>query len=141
MIMVKILEWNEIIDLSNNLSAKLTFKNFDGIISIGRGGAIMGAILASRLGTRLYTVFVTHRGKGVDKETKIVRLDVTPELKEGRYLLVDDQCSSGESFELIKKNLANLHLESASLICHEKVYHPDYYELSTDEEVIFPYEL
>ncbi|MDQ1280427.1 MAG: hypothetical protein QG670_1690 [Thermoproteota archaeon] len=88
-----------------------------------------------------YTVFVTHRGEGLDRETRIVRLDVATELKEGQYLLVDDQCVSGETFELIKKNLSHIHLETASLICHEKTYRPDYYELSTDEEVMFPYEL
>ncbi|MDQ1280428.1 MAG: hypothetical protein QG670_1691 [Thermoproteota archaeon] len=52
--MVKILDWNEIIDLCNKLYAKLMLKNFDGIISIGRGGTIIGAILAAKLGTRLY---------------------------------------------------------------------------------------
>jgi hypoxanthine phosphoribosyltransferase len=138
---VEVLEWNEFIGLCNNLYDKLMLKNFDGIISIGRGGTIVGAVLASELGTRIYPVFVVHKGKGKDKETNIVRLETTSNLKKGRYLLVDDQCFSGESFDLLKKALVNLHLESASLICREKQYRPDYYVLSTDEEVKFPYEV
>jgi hypoxanthine phosphoribosyltransferase len=139
--MVKILEWNEIIDLCERLYDELMLKNFDGIIPIGRGGTIIGAILASKLGTRIYPVFVVHDGKGDEKETTLARLGVASDLKGGRYLLVDDQCFTGETFDLIKEALPKLRLETATLICREKQYHPDYYTLSVDEEVMFPYEI
>jgi hypoxanthine phosphoribosyltransferase len=137
----KILDWDDFIKLCDGLYDKLMLKNFDGIISIGRGGTIIGAIIASKLGTRLHPVFVVHKGKGKVKETNIVQLGVTSELKGGRHLLVDDQCFTGETFDLVKEALPNLHLKTASIICRKKQYRPDYYTLSTNEEIMFPYEL
>jgi len=137
---MKILEWNDVIKLCDDLYNKLRLKNFDGIISIGRGGTIVGAILASKLMTRLYPVFVIHRGKGKDKDTEIAQLGVTSDLKEGRYLLVDNQCFTGETFQMLQKELPNLRIETASLIYRKKFYVPEYYSLSTDEEVMFPYQ-
>jgi hypoxanthine phosphoribosyltransferase len=139
--MMKILEWNDFIDLCNSLYKDLMAKNFDGIISIGRGGTIVGAILASKLGTRIHPVFVLHSGKGQGESTKIAQLGITSEINGGRYLLVDDKCFTGETFTLLKKTLNNLSLETASIFCNSKQYSPDYYAYSTDEETIFPYEI
>jgi hypoxanthine phosphoribosyltransferase len=138
---MKILEWNDYIELCNDLYNQLKFKTYDGLISIGRRGTIAGAILASKLGTRIYPVFVIHRGQGDDKTTDIVRLDIAPTLPEGRYLLVDDQCYTGETFDLLKKALPKQSFETASLIYRETQYQPDYAVDSIDEEIMFPYDL
>ncbi len=138
---MKIIGWNEFIELCNNLHDKLMLKIYDGIIPIGRGGTIIGAMLASKLGTRLYPVFVVHRGSGKVKTTEVIRLDMAPELPSGKYLLVDDESYTGETFELIKTSLSHLRLETSSIICRKKRYAPDYYVLSTDEEVMFPYNI
>jgi hypoxanthine phosphoribosyltransferase len=116
-------------------------KNFDGIISIGRGGTIVGAILASKLGTRIHPVFVVHSGKGQGKSTEIAQLGIAPELSGGKYLLVDDKCFTGETFSLLKKTLNNLNIETASIFCNSNQFSPDYYAYSTEEETIFPYEI
>lgn len=138
---MKIIGWNELIKLCIDLHTQLRMKTYDGIISIGRGGTIIGAILASRLGTRLYPVFVLHRGKGKRKTTEIVRLDSAPKLPSGKYLLVDDQSYTGETFELVKEHLPHFRLETAAIICRKERYSPDYYVLSVDEETMFPYKI
>jgi hypoxanthine phosphoribosyltransferase len=138
---MKIIGWNELIKLCNDLHNKIMMKTYSGIIPIGRGGTIIGAILASKLGTRLYPVFVLHRGKGSIKTTEIIRLDSAPKLPLGKYLLVDDECYTGETFDLLKKHLPHLRLETASIICRKERYSPDYYVLSIDEETIFPYKI
>jgi hypoxanthine phosphoribosyltransferase len=138
---MNILRWEEFTSLCDDLYKKLMLKNYDGVISIGRGGTIVGAIMASKLGARIYPVFVVHRNEGNDKSTEIVRLGATTGLKGGRYLLVDDKCVTGETFDLLAKALPNLDLETASLICREKQYTPDYCALFVDEETVLPYEL
>lgn len=138
---MKILEWNDFIHLCNRLYKDLMTKHFDGIISIGRGGTIVGAILASKLGTRIHPVFVVHSGKRQGESTKIAQLGIAPELNGGKYLLVDDNCFTGETFTLLKKTLNNLSLETASIFCNREKYRPDYYAHSTEEETIFPYEI
>jgi hypoxanthine phosphoribosyltransferase len=138
---VNILRWDEFTSLCDDLYKKLMLKNYDGVISIGRGGTIVGAIMASKLGARIYPVFVVHRNEGNDKSTEIVRLGATTDLKDGRYLLVDDKCVTGETFDLLRKALPNLHLETASILCTDKHHIPDYCTLLRDEETVMPYEL
>jgi hypoxanthine phosphoribosyltransferase len=136
----EVIKWVDFLKLSNKLYKKLTLKNFDGLISIGRGGTIIGSILASKLGTRIHPVFVVHTGKGSEKTTRIVELGVTSALSDGRYLLVDDKCYTGQTFDLLKKNLTDLKLETAALICHGNNYQPNYYALNVNKEIILPYE-
>jgi len=138
---VNMLRWDEFTGLCDDLYKQLMLKNYDGIISIGRGGTIVGAIMASKLGARIYPVFVVHRSEGSNKSTEIVRLGATADLKDGRYLLVDDKCVTGETFDLLRKALPNLHLETASIICSQKHHMPDYCALLEDKETVMPYEL
>ncbi|MCJ7632798.1 phosphoribosyltransferase [Candidatus Bathyarchaeota archaeon] len=138
---ISMMKWDEFINLCDDLYKKLVLKNYNGIISIGRGGTIVGAIMASKLGAKIYPVFVVHRGEGEDKSTEIVRLGATEDLKGGRYLLVDDKCVTGETFDLLRKALPNLHLETAAIVCLKDHYSPDYCSLLVDEETVFPYEL
>ncbi len=70
-----------------------------------------------------------------------MELGITPDLPTGRYLLVDDQCYSGDTFDLVQEALPDLRLETAAIICHDTRYRPDYYALDTDEKVIFVYEI
>jgi hypoxanthine phosphoribosyltransferase len=135
-----IITWDDFINLCDTLYDQLALKNFDGVITIGRGGAVVGSILASQLGTRLHSIFVDHKGTGDAKTTEIVELGITPDLPTGRYLLVDDQCYSGDTFDLVESALPELRLETAAIICHDARYQPDYYAVDTDQEIMFPYE-
>jgi hypoxanthine phosphoribosyltransferase len=134
----RILQWDDFAEMCDDLYGSLMWKNFDGIVSIGQGGTIVGSILAKKLGTRVCPVFVTHRGTDKDKITEIIQLGVASDLERGSYLLVDDECFTGETFDILKKALPNLHLETASLICRED-YQPDYCTCSSDEKIVFPY--
>lgn len=136
-----IIAWGDFIKLCDALFDQLALKNFDGVITIGRGGAVVGSILASKLGTRLHPIFVDHKGTGNAKTTEIVELGTTPDLPIGRYLLIDDQCYSGDTFNLVQEVLPDLRFETAAIVCHDTRYRPDYYALDTDEKVIFAYEM
>ena len=138
---MKSIGWNELIKLCLDLHKKVRMKTYDGIVTIGRGGTIIGAILASQLGTRLYPIFVLHRGTGTKKTTEIIRLDSAPTLPRGKYLLVDDQCDTGGTFELVKNQLPKLRFETASIVYRKNKYTPDYSVLSIDEEILFPYQI
>lgn len=137
---MKFIDWEEFGKLCDKLFEQLMMKNYDGVIGIGRGGTVVGGVLAAKLWTRLYSVFVIHKGIGEQKTTQIIDLSIAHTIKKGRYLLVDDKCSTGETFEMLKDSLSEHWLDTASLICTEKGYRPDIYAEITDEEITFPYQ-
>jgi len=98
---MKIVEWEEYTELLQKLLRDVGLHSFDGIVAIGRGGCIVGAYLASKMGIpALYPVFIRHVGRG--KEMKIVAHDLGQvKSLSGKLLVVDDWLCDGRAMRYV----------------------------------------
>lgn len=106
---VRIIEWDEYTRMLEKLHTVVLeqlyncfrLRSFDGIVAIGRGGMIIAAYLASKLGIpAFYPVFIRSTGRG--KEMKIIVDDLGQvQSLKGRLLVVDDWLDEGRTMKLI----------------------------------------
>jgi len=142
---MKIVEWNEYGESLRKLHNELRTRSFDGIVAIGRGGCIVGAYLASKMGIPTFCpVFVRHTGKG--KEMRMIVHDLCQvKSLSGKLLVVDDWLSDGIAmryvFDLIPKTAT---VSTLALYCRTgSAFKPDYVGNYVDEaerEIVFPYD-
>ena len=142
---MKIVEWGEYTKLLHKLYTDIALRSFDGIVAIGRGGSIIGAYLASKLGIpTFYPAFVRHVGRG--KEMKIIAYDLGQlNSLKGRLLIVDDWLCEGRAMKFI----LNLIPKGASVTTLVMFYRqgsefkPDIvgeYVKEDEREILFPYD-
>jgi len=142
---LKIVSWNEYTELLKKLHDDLGLRNFDAIVAIGRGGSIIAAYLASKLGVpTFYPVFVRHVGRG--KEMKIVAHDLgqVKSLK-GRLLVVDDWLCDGRAMRFVL-DLIPKEATVTTLVMFNRTgseFKPDFvgkYVEEKEREITFPYD-
>lgn len=142
---MKIVSWNEYTELLKKLHDDLGLRNFDAIVAIGRGGSIIAAYLASKLGVpTFYPVFVRHVGRG--KEMKIVAHDLgqVKSLK-GRLLVVDDWLCDGRAMRFVL-DLIPKEATVTTLVMFNRTgseFKPDFvgkYVEEKEREITFPYD-
>ena len=144
---MKIVSWNEYSEILKKVYEDIRFRQFDNIIAIGRGGSIIGAYLASKLGIpTFHPIFLRHVNKMGNKRIE----DTAPAMRDqinslrGRLLIVDDYLRDG----LAMKYVLDLISEKASaqtLVMYNRKgseLKPDivgaYIE---DTEISFPYDV
>jgi len=142
---LKIVSWEEYTTLLKKLHEDLGLRTFDGIVAIGRGGSMIGAYLASKLGLpTFYPVFVRHVGRG--KEMKIVAhyIGQVKSLR-GRLLVVDDWLAEGRAMrfvlDLIPKEASVTTMVMLNRTGSE--FKPDFvgkYVEEGEREILFPYD-
>jgi hypoxanthine phosphoribosyltransferase len=142
---MKVVEWQEYTELLQKLLQDVELRSFDGIVAIGRGGCIIGAYLASKMGIpAIYPIFVRHIGRG--KEMKIVAHDIG-QVKSlgGRLLIVDDWLCDGRAMQYVL-NLIPKTANVTTLVMFNRQgseFKPDIvgrYLDETEREIIFPYD-
>ena len=142
---MRIVTWPEYTDLLKKLYDEIELHDFDGIAAIGRGGSIVAAYLASKMGIPLFhPIFVRHVGRG--KEMKIVAEDLGKARSlEGRILLVDDWNADGRALRYV----LNLIPKTATvttlvMFCRTGTeFKPDFvgkYVEENEREILFPYD-
>ena len=137
--------WPEYTDLLKKLYDEVESRDFDGIAAIGRGGSIVAAYLASKMGVPLFhPIFVRHVGRG--KEMKIVAEDLGKVKNlEGRILLVDDWSVEGRALRYVL-NLMPKKAVVTTLVMFCRTgseFKPDYvgkYVEANEREILFPYD-
>jgi len=142
---LKIASWDEYTELLKKLHDDLGLRNFDAIVAIGRGGSIIAAYLASKLGVPTFCpVFVRHVGRG--KEMKIVAHDLgqVKSLK-GRLLVVDDWLCDGRAMRFVLDMIPK-EASVTTLVMFNRTgseFRPDFvgrYVEESEREIIFPYD-
>jgi len=110
------------------------------------GGVFVGGAIASALSVEFYPVRISRRSRDKSSSrrgaTKVVG-EMPKELKGQRVLVVDDVASSGDTLELARALLEKVGakaIATACLVSKEEGYQPDYYALSTDQLVVFPWD-
>ena len=141
----KIVSWTEYTTLLKILNADLQLRGFDKIVGIGRGGSIIAAFLASKLGIPTFTpLFVRHVGRG--EEMKIV-VDGSPQFSilRGRLLVVDDWLCDGRAMTYVLSSLPkDAHATTAVMFCRTgSSFRPDLVGAYVDADqrgIVFPYD-
>ncbi len=142
---MRIVEWNEYGETLRKLHNELISRTFDGIVTIGRGGSIVGAYLASKMGIPSFCpVFVRHMGKG--KEMRIIVHDLCQvKSLSGRLLVVDDWLDDGVAMRYVLDLIPKTAMVSTlALYCRSGAsFKPDFVGTYVDEaerEILFPYD-
>ncbi len=142
---MRIVTWPEYTELLKKLYEEIQLRDFDSIAAVGRGGSLVAAYLASKIGLPFfYPIFVRHVGRG--KEMKIVAEDLGKVKRlKGRILLVDDWNVEGRALRYV----LNLIPKSATvttlvMFCRTgSEFKPDYvgeYVEESEREILFPYD-
>ena len=115
----------------------------EAIIGIARAGVIPGAVMASILRVDFYSMNISRRhGDEVRERPEI--LSAAPRHIAGkRVLIVDEITSSGDTLRLALAAVRDAHpaeVRTATSFARTSGYQPDYSALTTDANVIFPWD-
>lgn len=142
---MKIVDWNEYTGLLEKLYNEIRLRSFDGVVAIGRGGCIIGAYLASKLGLpTFHPVFVRHVGRGKDMRIVAHNLGQAESLR-GRLLVVDDWLCEGRAMKFVL-NLFPKEAQITTLVMFNRKgseFKPDFvgaYVEEGEREIMFPYD-
>ncbi|WP_145941097.1 MULTISPECIES: phosphoribosyltransferase [Corynebacterium] len=118
----------------------------DLILSIARGGLLIGGALGYAMGIKNVSVinveFYTGVGETLDQP---VMLPPTPEavdLSGMKVLIADDVADSGKTLELVQEYCAETVAEARTAVIYEKsrsIIKPDYVWKKTDQWIDFPW--
>jgi len=139
--------WNEYSEILKKMHEDITFKQFDNIIAIGRGGSVIGAYLASKLGIpTFHPIFLRH----VDKRGKKRIADISPTVRDqikslmGRLLIVDDYLRDGLAMKYVL-DLISKKASAETLVMYNRKgseFKPDIVGKYIEEtEISFPYDI
>jgi hypoxanthine phosphoribosyltransferase len=143
---LKIVDWDEYKELLVKLYEKIKLDEFNEIVAIGRGGSIIGAFLASKLGIpTFYPIFLRHVGTGRNRRVE----DIKPQEEKiknltGNILVVDDFLRDGLAIKYVL-NLISKKASIKTLVMYDRKgseFKPDFGgEYIIDTEITFPYDV
>lgn len=140
---MKFIDWKEFTSLCDKLSEDIAEVTIDGIIGIGRGGLIIGGILAHRKAVPLYPVFVRHQGFTEDTPVVVEDLGKIKSLMHGTLLITDDVLVTGKAMSFVKSQMhSGVTVKTLVVVCHKSAKEkPDYIGVVMDDLPVFPYEI
>jgi hypoxanthine phosphoribosyltransferase len=143
--------WKEYTDVLERLHNQVMLRNFEGIIGIGRGGSIIAAYMASKLGLpTFYPLFVRHVGRGKDMKIvasdlgQVKALDQVKSLR-GRLLVVDDWLCDGRAMKYVLDHMSEEAQVTTLVLFNRRgsEFKPDFvgaYVEEKEREIMFPYD-
>jgi len=144
---LKIVDWDEFKELLVELYEKIELGEFNEIVTIGRGGSIIGAYLASKLGIpTFYPIFLRHIGTGRERRVEDIRPKEEEKIKNltGSILVVDDYLRDGSAMKYVL-NLISKKASTKTLVMYDhrgSEYKPDFVgKYIIDTEITFPYDV
>jgi hypoxanthine phosphoribosyltransferase len=143
---LKIVTWDEYTGLLDKLSNDIALRHFDAIVTIGRGGCMIGAFLASKLGIPTVTsVFVRHVGRGANLRIEVTDLGKVQSLR-GSLLVVDDWLVEGRAMTFVLDRIPKGASITTLVMFNRKgsKFTPDIvgaYVKETEREILFPYDV
>ena len=142
---MKIVDWNEYTKLLNKLSYDVRLHSFDEVVAIGRGGCIIAAYLASKLGLPTFNpVFVRHVGRGENLKIEAHKIGDLKSVR-GNVLVVDDWLCEGRAMNYVLKLLPKETSITTMVMYNRKgsEFKPDFvgaYLEEKEREIMFPYD-
>ncbi len=139
--------WPEYGNLTEALAEKVrsSGKTFDLVIGIARGGIPVAMVVSDRLGVKIDTITVKSYSGIAERGSIRILSAPTEDIKGKHVLLVDDLVDQGDTMIRAK---GFLNESGASVVetavLFEKPWskaHPDYFLETTEEWIVFPFEL
>lgn len=98
--------WDEVIEICKDLAGQIKINggSYEGILAIARGGMIPAVILAGMLGIRTVK---SYQVKRYNNKIPNVATGEEPLSLKGRWLIVDDIVSSGETLNFVSRLYPN----------------------------------
>jgi hypoxanthine phosphoribosyltransferase len=144
---LKIVDWDEYKELLTKLYEKIELDEFTEIVAIGRGGSIIGAFLASKLGIpTFHPIFLRHVDSGKGKRIEDIQPKEESKLKNltGSILVVDDYLRDGLAMKYVL-NLLSKNASVKTLVMYDHKgfeFKPDFVGgYVTDTGIAFPYDV
>lgn len=137
--------WEMFGELSRALALKVA-AGFDPevVVGIARAGAIPGAIVASILRRDFYSMSISRKEAGeVVRARPAILSAAPPQVRGKRVLIVDEITTSGETLRLALaavRDLGPAEVRTATSFARTRGYRPDFVALTTDAEVIYPWD-
>ena len=142
---MKIVTWQEYTDLLKKVYDQIEAHDFDTIAGIGRGGSIIAAYLASKIGIPVFhPIFIRHVGRG--KQLRIVAEDLDEATSlAGRVLLVDDWLCEGRAMKYVLNLLPKNTVVTTLVMFYRSGadFKPNFigeYIEEEEREIFFPYD-
>lgn len=134
----RVIEWEELGPLCKQLAlAVAKHGEFDAVVGIARGGAIVGCTLSFLLGIDYFPI-------RLKKQRGTTRVVVAPPVDVAgmRIALVDDVSQSGETFKIALHELARVgarEVLTVALVRREPGFRPDVFAIEVAEKTRFPW--
>ncbi len=116
----------------------------DVVVGIARAGVIPAAVVASILRVDFHSMTISRREHGEKVRERPEILSAAPSEARGkRVVLVDEVCTSGETFRMglaALRGVGASQVQTASVFVRPGGYASDFYALETDATVIFPWD-
>jgi len=139
------LDWAMFGELCRALALKVA-RDYDPelVIGIARAGVIPGAIVASILRVDFYSMKISRKEGDETVRERPAIMSAAPRQAEGRrVLIVDEITTSGDTLRLALAAVRDTQpseVRTATSFARTGGYKPDYSALTTDANVIFPWD-
>jgi hypoxanthine phosphoribosyltransferase len=139
--------WEQIYAMLLDLAHKIQYDKFgpDIVLGVSRGGLAPARVLSDLLESPIAKVKVEfYSGVAERKKEPLITEPVSVDVKGMRVLVVDDVSDTGKSLRLVKAHLLEHgvgDLKTATLYNKPwSITLPDYYEETTSDWIVFPWE-
>ncbi len=115
----------------------------EAIVGIARAGVIPGAIMASILRVDFYSMNISRKHGDEIRERPEILSAAPRHVRGKRVLIVDEITSSGDTLRLALaavRDVQPAEVRTATSFARTTGYQPDYSALTTDANVIFPWD-
>lgn len=115
----------------------------EAIVGIARAGVIPGAIMASILRVDFYSMNISRKHGDEIRERPEILSAAPRHVRGKRVLIVDEITSSGDTLRLALaavRDVQPAEVRTATSFARTSGYQPDYSALTTDANVIFPWD-
>ena len=138
------LDWEMFGELCRALALKVA-RDFEPELVIGvvRAGVIPAAIVASILRVDFHAMRISHSDGDEVRERPSILSAAPREARGRRVLIVDEITTSGDTLRLALAAVRDVHpseVRTATSFTRTTGFQPDYSALSTDANVIFPWD-
>jgi uncharacterized protein len=139
------LSWDDIVQLSGQLTEQLAQQRVDTIVGIARAGLLPATMVACSLRSELYPVRVTRRVQDeVRFSSPVWRVPVSSEVAGKVVAVIDEIADTGETLALVAEQVRASNADrvlTASLVRHSWSHPaPDFCSLVSDALILFPWD-
>lgn len=142
---VHAIDWPEFAELAKKLAREVVKRGgVECVVGIGKGGAIVGAVVSAMLRCDYYPIRLSRRHAGSRvKMTTRVPVPPSKDVKGRTVLLCDDLSVTGETFKIALIELRQVDagaVTTAALARHKHSYEPDLAAITSDAAFVFPWD-